>query len=175
MATTVALGSGVRNDGGKILGGGANTSSRWGVISIRDSIDSLFQTKTPSTVGYINKPLTGGTYDVMAAGEYVARLVNTKLAGDTTKNIKSPASDYYRTPYSKFISYNRLNITSWDYVTGHPTYGVNRGAKVYLQGANPSGDLTTGEPFPTRAVPGELVFMYGAPDPKMADYQPITG
>lgn len=176
MSSQTVIGSGsTNNDGGKILGGGANVSGRWGVLSIVNSIDANRATATPLSSSWTEKVFSGGAYGTMTAGKYVARLVNTELAGDTTKNIRLPASDFYRTPYNKFISYNRLHITSWNHLTGAATKGGNAGDAVYLKSITPSSaNLTTGEAFPTRAVPGELVYRTGAPAPVQNDYQPIV-
>ena len=158
-----------KNDGGKILGGGNNSSSRWGAFDIITSIDNSFKTKTTLSSAHVQKAFSSGAYDTMTTNEYVARLVNTKIAGVTTSVVRLPASAYNTRPYNAFISYNRHNITSRN-IYGQNTYGGSRGAQVNM--INPIGGaaLTTGETLPSKALPGEFVITTGSANPTMSDY-----
>lgn len=174
MATTKAItGNGYKNDGGKIVAGGNNTSTRWGVMTLRETIDATRFTGTPLSASHVEMANSGGVYDNQVAGNYISRFINQSIAGVANSTFRIPSSDYNRVPYTKYISYNRNNITGWNPLTGAPTYGVNRGVAVNLNDAAGNA-LTTGEPYPTRAVPGELVYRTGAPNPVLSDYQPIT-
>lgn len=174
MATTKAItGNTQKNDGGKIVGGGDNTSTRWGVITLRETIDATRFTGTSEDASHVEKAVSGGTFSNQVAGNYISRFINSSIAGVANSTFRIPASDYNRTPYSNYISYNRNDITSWNRLTGAPTYGANRGVAVKLNDTAGNA-LANGEPFPTRAVPGELVYRTGSPNPTMSDYQPIT-
>lgn len=162
-----------KNDGGKVLGGGANVSTRWDAFDIMTSIDNSFKTKTTLSSAYVQKAYSAGAYDTMTANEYVARLVNTKIAGVTTSVVRLPASAYNTRPYNGFISYTRNHITATN-INGQNTYGGSRGAAVYM--INPIGgaNLTTGETYPSKALPGEFVITTGSADPTMSDYTPYN-
>lgn len=170
MATQKAItANAYKNDGGKILGGGDNSSSRWGAFAIMDAIDNKFLTKTTLSSSHVQKAVTAGAYDTMTANQYVAKLVNTQLAGVTTSVVRIPGSAYNTRPYNGFISYNRHHITARN-IYGQNTYGGSRGAQVTM--INPIGGsaLTTGETYPSKALPGEFVIHTGSADPTMSDY-----
>jgi uncharacterized Zn-binding protein involved in type VI secretion len=162
-----------KNDGGKIMGGGANTSSRWSAFDIMTAMDHNHQTKTTLSSSHVQKAVSAGTYDVMTAGQYVARLVNTQLAGVTTSVVRSPAGAYNTRPYNGFISYNRHHVTARN-IYGQNTYGGSRGGQITM--INPIGGsaLTTGETYPSKAIPGEFVINTGSANPTMSDYTPYN-
>ena len=162
-----------KNDGGKILGGGNNSSSRWSAFDIMTAMDNKFQTKTTLSSSHVGKAVSAGTYDVMTAGQYVARVVNTQLAGVTTSVLRIPGSSYNKKAYNGFLSYNRHHVTARN-IYGQNTYGGSRGAQVNM--INPIGGsaLTTGETLPSKAIPGEFVINTGSANPTMSDYTPYN-
>jgi hypothetical protein len=170
MATQkVITANACKNDGGKILAGGNNVSTRFSAFNIMDSIDNKHQTKTTLSSSHVQKAVSAGAYDTMTKGEYVGKLVNTQLAGVTTSVVRIPGSSYNNKAYNGFISYNRHHITARN-IYGQNTYGGSRGAQVNM--INPIGGsaLTTGETLPSKAIPGEFVINTGSANPTMSDY-----
>jgi len=70
----------------------------------------------------------------------------------------------------------RDHITAMDYGTGRATRGGSAGnAFNYVQAGDGSTAATDDAANPTRAIPGELVYMHGALTPKQDDYKAKTG
>lgn len=176
MATTTISGSGIRNRGGTVLNAGNVSSAYWDSLSVRNAaLNATVTTCTPvSGVATGNiKAYGAGTFIYSDRDEFVIRGVSNKLSGVATSIIRIPASDYERRLINTFKSDTRWHITSWNYVTGAPTYGGSRGAAVYTKDVADT-NLTNGEPAPTRAVPGELVYRTGAPLPVQDDYNAVV-
>ena len=170
MATQKAISANAQKalDCGQILGGGNNSSSRWGVLTVRNSLDSRMQTKVTEAMDWAQKAISAGTFDGFYAGYYVVRLINTKIAGIASSAIRIPGSDCIKVPFNTFMSYNRKHITATS-ILGVNTYGGSRGAKVYL--LNTAGsNLTTGESYPSKAVPGKLTYNSGKANPTSTTY-----
>jgi len=109
----------------------------------------------------------------MVEGEYVAKIIGTKIAGITNTVLRSGAGDFgHRRPIARWEGYYRLNITDWSYTTGAATYGGSEGDQVVPTGI----DATTGPGVyeaanPTWAIPGELVYMIKGSLPTQDDYK----
>ena len=97
----------------------------------------------------------------------------TQIAGSGNTLIQSPSlkAPHARGFGNQFKGDTQLNITAWDYVTGKPTYGPNRGDSFStVQPLN--GGATANEAFPTDAVPGVLVYMVTGQVPTKSSYGP---
>jgi hypothetical protein len=80
-----------------------------------------------------------------------------------------------RRAINPLVKTHRYHITSIDYKTGIATKGGNAGDVsnyVKMDGTTAASDDAAN---PTRAIPGELVYMYGALTPKQDDYKAKTG
>lgn len=123
---------------------------------------------------------TAGVYKMVARNfasmeenEYVVKLVGTKIAGTADSNVTTPNG--YRGSV-KALKYargtRRLDITSWDAVTGAATYGANKGVLATYR--DKAGNTLEHEALPTNAVPGQLVYHYGTNPPKDDQYKART-
>lgn len=97
---------------------------------------------------------------------FIAMKLPTKVGGTQTDILKGAAPNIgIVMPLYKFYSYQRLNITSWDAVTGAATYGSARGNSVLASGINgvlgKAADLGDG----TAAVPAQFVYITGPVNP----------
>lgn len=110
----------------------------------------------------------------MEAGEYVAKVIGDRIAQSDDTTLRSGAADWgTRVPYNVARGYERYDNTSWDYVTGALTKGGSAGSQInYIDPIG--GGAVSYEPYPTFAVPGELVFMDGDVVPTQADYAAKT-
>ena len=176
MATQTVIGSGSqKDDGGVVLYGGTIASTRWTRITETQNCDT-FETSSrvlPTSAGHMHKPVSAGVYASMEAGFYVVRGMCTRIAQTSNTVLNSGASSHFRFPIKFSESARRLHITAWNAVTGAPTYGGNRGDS-YNYGNIDSGTYIDQAAHPSRAVPGELVYRTGDPDPFMDDYKAIT-
>lgn len=179
MATTkIITGNAQKPYIGKIFAAGnvANTTL-FQNLTIRDSAqNSSSQVTLPAqtTTAGARKPYSAGTYGYQAKNKYVVRGMSDTISGVTSSIVRIPGSDYYRNPLATFQGYRRINITSWNYVTGAATKGGNAGDLVKFHDIGANNDNLTAEPYPTRAVPGELVYRTGASLPVQDDYNPKT-
>ena len=106
-------------------------------------------------------------------GEYLIKLQSTKVAGTTDANAKAITTYGGSVRTLKYAKGNRrYDITSWNAVTGAATYGSNRGDKFTYRDA--SGTTLAHEAYPTNAVPGGLVYHFGAADPYNDSYPART-
>jgi len=97
---------------------------------------------------------------------FIAMKLPTKVAGTQTNILQGASPDTgIRMSLYKFYSYQRLNITSWNAVTGAATYGAARGNSVLASGINgvvgKAADLGDG----TAAVPAQFVYITGPVNP----------
>jgi hypothetical protein len=106
-----------------------------------------------------------GNFSAIVPRQYVGPFIQGYLSGSVNTNFRSPAADgNFRVAYPTWRGDNRLNITSWDYVTGKATYGGSRGANVYFHNISSNNDSLQSEPYPTKAIPGHLVYFYSQQD-----------
>lgn len=123
---------------------------------------------------------TAGVYKMVARnfakdvpGEYIIPLVSTKLAGTTDSNagqISTYGGSVRTLKYAK--GNRRYDITSWNAVTGAATKGSNAGDLVTYREAD--GTTLAHEAYPTNAVPGGLVYHFGAANPYNDQYDART-
>ncbi len=175
MAQQTVIGSGsTRNNGGTILHGGNIASTRWDNFSLIANNDTRkYSTLIPAATAHMVKPYSAGNYGKMVANQYVVRRMGTYIAGQSNTVLLSGASSFFRFPIKPLEGTRRLHITAWNAVTGAPTYGGNRG-DAYSFHAIDSGSVVDQAAHPSRAVPGELVYLRGGLIPYMDDYKAIT-
>lgn len=176
MATQTVIGSGsTRNNGGTILYGGTIASTRWDSLVFSTNIHShdVPNRLIPASTAHMVKPLSAGVYGSMEAGKYVAKILGERIAQTSNTVLQSGASAFYRMPIKPKESERRIHITSWNAVTGAPTYGGSRG-NSYDFGNIDSGTFIDQAAHPSRAVPGELVYMVTGNEATLDDYKAIT-
>lgn len=181
MAQTKAFTSrAVVNNGGTALGAG-DSGTKMDELSLANNAhhpeygSRVFQAVSPVDSGNLGtiKPYSAGVFGKMEEGKYIMRGEMSRLASSDSTLLRCPGSQTHtRKPYNPSRGSQRLNITSWDYVTGAATKGVNAGdAFAYI---NPvGGGAVTQEPFPTAAVPGELCYMVTGASPTQDDYAAV--
>ena len=171
-----------RNRGGTVLQGGnvpvSNTANVTNVLTLAnnsfytgDVSGRVMLAVSPASSGNVGTKtvLASGTFGKNTKGQYICQGLPGTLAGSPTTLLRSGASDFNHrngltlTPSPK---YQRLDITSWNYVTGAITSGGGRGSTVTL-GPDQAAQ-------PTNAVPGELVYMVKGVDATQDDYKSRT-
>lgn len=167
-----------KTNGGVTLGGGSTTGSA-SMTNKRISdltTDNLgygakvILAVSPTSSGTLgtHKPYSAGSFAYQQlAGDYTCFVIATKMSGVSSTRLRSGATDvslFRAIPLRETT--RRLNITSWNYLTHEATKGANTGDESDF------GDDHAARP--TDAVPGELVYQYGAPTPKQDDYKPRT-
>lgn len=151
-----------------------NTTHRVTVVTDANNIqtDVFYTTDTISAHGSY-KPFSGD-FNKMTKNRYIGTVIGAYVAGTATSIMRITGADSsFRYPIFTAKGNQRYNITGWDYVTGAATKGASAGATVqYIDPAG--GGAVTSEPFPSRAVPGELVYTIGTNVPKTGDYSAKT-
>lgn len=191
----------IRNNGGAVLHGGSSTANNTSfggqpmttktTLLTNANVDREMQHISPRLPQSItgssgNVGVLRGNSGAMFNPRLIPRnsviaigLTNQYIAGTSGIAVFSAASDSVFRPnglINRFYGYQRLNITSWNAVTGAATYGSNRGATVLASGFNGvTGQRADDAANPTNAIPGELQFMYGSFYPSATDYGRRTG
>lgn len=177
MATQTVIGSGNEKiNGGTILHGGTIASEIWDNLSLSTN-SHTFETSTrliPASVAHMHKPLSAGVYGSMETGKYIIRGYCTRIAQTSNSVLNNGASAFFRMPIKYIESARRLHITAWNAVTGAATKGGSAGAS-YNFTAIDAGSTIDQAAHPSRAVPGELVYMVKGSNATMVDYSEITG
>lgn len=179
MATQKIISANIqKQDCGTILNAGNVASSRWEDLSLiennpatihRDSHKVLQAGGTAGQSGNLGtyKPISAGIFGkANDEGNFISAYLCDTIAGVASTVLAGPANS--RKIPMKWPGYQRLNITSWDYVTGVDTVGVNAGATVSPSGINGVVGQAADEAI---AVPSFLVFQYGAANPSGSDYK----
>lgn len=123
----------------------------------------------------IGKAISNGTFNTMTEGEYVARMLGTKIAGTNTNLLKSPAGDKGNRRPNKFQGYRRYHNVSWDAKTGALTKGSEAGVAVLASGINgQTGAAADHAVFKYGEGVAELTFMQGDSDPTSTEYKTQT-
>jgi hypothetical protein len=191
MATTTISGSTTRNNGATVLGGG-NIDTSTNTVSSAPSLKSFLDNHS-HVVGSRVLASTGtkwksgittgkgsGTLAYQPTKEdpqFLIRHVASKVNNISNTVLYSGASDKAgRRAINHLAKNHRYDITSIDYKTGIATKGGSAGdAFNYVQVGDGTTAATDDAATPTRAIPGELVYMYGALTPKQDDYKAKTG
>jgi len=201
MASTTAKSGGgsVVNDGGSVVGAGnvpagspvtkviglneLNTGSEYGSEVLVDTATGanftdphgVIKAKSAGTFAYT--PAQGSNFLIRAAGDTNAGKINgsssTVLSvpgGVTNKSIHKLVKTVQYGTYAT-TEFNVLAVPSSGVVPGR-TKGTNAGTAVnYVQADDGSSTATDDAASPTRSVPGELTYMFGAIVPKLDDYK----
>lgn len=164
-----------KNKGGTILQAGNASTTLVNNLTIGNS---LFRKATltaptlavsPASSGNLGtvKPLSAGVFASMEKGKYVGMVIGTRIAQTNNTILATGASEVARKNLiNVFYGDRRINITSWNAVTGAATKGGSTGALVTFN----SDDAAN----PTNAIPGELQFMDGSKNPVQKDYAAKT-
>ena len=191
MATTTISGSTTRNNGATVLGGGnidtsTNTvSSAPSLKSFLDNHSHVVGSRVLASTGTkwkhgITSSKSGGSMAYQPTKEdtqFLIRHVASKVNNTSNTVLYSGASDKAgRRAINHLAKNHRYHITSINYVTGIATKGGSAGNVFnYVQAGDGSTAATDDAANPSRAIPGELVYMYGALTPKQDDYKAKTG
>lgn len=144
------------------------------VVDANSVKTDVFYVADSTTAGYY-KPFSGD-FSKMTARRYIGTTIGTHVAGSASSLMRITSSDYFRVPFNRAAGYRRNHVTSWSYTTGAATKGANAGDLIKLHDIANNVDTLTSEPFPTRSVPGELVYFNGLKGgPAMADYSQKNG
>lgn len=136
-----------------------------------DTFDTDVDYVASATPGVFNQ--VARNFGKMVPGEYMIKLVSTKVAGTTDANAKAITTYGGSVRTLKYAKGNRrYHITSWNAVTGAATKGANAGDLVTYREAD--GTTLAHEAYPTNAVPGGLVYQYGAALPLDTQYPART-
>lgn len=174
MSTTVAKsGFPVKNNGGTVLHGG-NTDGTLSVLALTQNASdrrngSYAILDSSSNIGTM-RAISGGIFqNLMSSGNFVVKgLTGQSIAGIALSGVGaiSTASGNKSQPsVNRWVGYEQLDITSWNYITGSPTYGDDSGDSVYFAAVdgttvNSANAKTIDEAANTSmAVPGNLVYM----------------
>lgn len=176
MATTSAVsGQPVKNNGATVL--------QAGNIDSKNVTNSLLISKNASTArngSYAvesatanigtTKAISGGKFsNLMRAGQFIVKT----LTGQSIAGVSLPGVGVLSTsgpvnsvpPVHRWSRYYRLDITSWNYVTGAATFGGGSGDPVYPSAVDGTS-VNAGNASridkaanTSMAVPGQLVYM----------------
>ncbi len=196
MPTTTISGSTTRNNGATVLNGG-NVDSSNTVTNTDTLMDVLNSGNGTSggagTYGSQVRAVTGtkwkpGIQSAKGSGalayqpgsndpQFLIRGYSTKVNNVSNTVLQSGASDKSgRRAINPIVKTHDYNITSINYVTGIATKHGSAGAvKNFVQTGDGSTAASDDAANPTRAIPGELVYMHGSLTPKQDDYKAKTG
>ena len=191
MATTTISGSTTRNNGATVLGGGNidtsndTVSSAPSLKSFLDNHSHVVGSRVLASTGTkwksgITTGKGSGTLAYQPTKEdpqFLIRSVASKVNNTSNTVLYSGASDKAgRRAINHLAKNHRYHITSIDYKTGIATKGGSAGnAFNYVQADDGSTAATDDAANPSRAIPGELVYMHGSLTPKQDDYKAKTG
>lgn len=131
------------------------------------------------------KVISGGRFaNLMRAGQFIIKT----LTGQSIAGVALPGVGVISTSGSvntapalhRWSRYFRLDITSWNYLTGAPTFGGSSGNPVFLAAVdgtvvNSANSQTIDKAANTsKAVPGNLVYMTTGVLPTVDNYEPRT-
>jgi len=185
MASTTAIGGNpTRNNGATIMGAG-NIDSSTTVTNNQTLLNNAFHVydtgpflavspDSSSNIG-TTKALSAGVFAQMETGQYVGKIIGTRIAQTDDTFLRSGAAESNggRRMLNYSTGYRQLDHTSWDYVSGAVTKGGSKGTKItFIDGAD--GTTQAQEPFPTNAVPGNLTYRIGASLPTDDNYKART-
>lgn len=123
---------------------------------------------------FSSRPITWSPYVV--ANNYLALGLPHTIAGTASSILQSASPDRGQ-PHAvnRFYAYQRLNITSWNAVTGAATKGANNGVTVLASGLNGQTGVKADQgPYVNDAIPGEFTVITGSVNPTQLDYAART-
>lgn len=201
MASTTAKSGGgaTVNDGGAVIGAGnvpagspvtkviglneLNTGSEYGSEVVLDTATGanftdphgVIKAKSAGTFAYT--PAQGTNFLIRAAGDTNAGKINgssstvLSIPGGVSQNSINKLVTTVQMGTYATTEFNVLALPSSGVVPGR-TKGTNAGTSVnYVQADDGSTSATDDAASPTRSVPGELTYMFGAIVPKLDDYK----
>lgn len=175
--TKVISGNNYNNGGGTFLHGGTSSNTANNSQSLSDDTHQTpvgSQVRNGTTYG-TTKAISAGVFGSYEVGKYISSLVTSRIAQTSNTVLLGGASETVarRSGIHTSQGSRRYHITSWSYTTGLATKGGNAGDRVaFIDPA--TGGAQTAEPRPSNAVPGELVYMYGALTAAMSNYSART-
>lgn len=183
MSTQAVIsGNATKNDGGTLLHAGNVASSRFANLSLATNIheaeygSKVHEAVSPNSSGNVGtfRPLTAGVFGKMETGQYVAKVIGTRIAQTDNTFLRSCAAETSdRTSLHYARGNRRYDISDWSYTTGAATKGGSQG-DLFTYVDPVGGGSQAFEPFPTDLVPGELVYMVTGKTPDQDDYKART-
>lgn len=173
----------IRNNSGTMLGNGTwSTGAVTKQVTLRDSAiedgygSKVVQAVSPDSSGNLGTFNSMTNFAHFSAGQYMIRRHATTINNVADNTLRFGAADFgLRRPIHSWTGYQRLHITSWDYVTGAATTGGEAGTTVQASGIDGTvGRGADDAANPTDAVPGELVYMVTGATPTQDEYKPRT-
>jgi len=187
MATTAAKSAGgsKKNDGATILwAGNVPTTSR---VTNAPGLSFMIRSGVgenvaagPDTDATINagtakygtyKPVSAGTFNAQRAGQYIIPLVTTLIAGVANTTLQSGAGDFGRNSINRIkdIRITYLYQFQWAQLGNNIGSGVTITATVKNTVNDTLG--TDVAATPTRALPGQLVYIETGKTPTTSNYK----
>jgi hypothetical protein len=156
-------GNAIKNNGSTIVYGVTSTSTRNTLnrtfAGYKDTKGGRAHVIAPLhelALNFTNKALSSGTFAQMRVGQYIIRLVTTKIATVTNKSIyNGPVNRNFKSiRYNEHNNtiHNRMGEVTYDYRTGYPTTTPIVTVDAF------GNDLAA---RPTRSVPGHLTYSAG--------------
>ncbi len=174
----------IRNNGGTVVYGGninttlGNVTQSLGIatMNIRSGVNGSITVgpfvPTAGTYGgrSVTAAIPGRRYNSMAAGKYIMVRFTQEIAGVASNLLLNGAADFGRLPYPGRVS-NRIRTQR---VIMNGGYYYYTGKTINGFGRNDYGDVLAAEPFPTRAIPGRLVFVTSGQSIEVQNYPART-
>lgn len=144
------------------------------VVSSSTIQTDVFYTSNTSTHGSY-KPFSGD-FQALTKCRYVGKIIGNYIAGSASSVLRIIGGEFTRFPFCVARGNRRYNVTSWNYATGAATKGANAGDLVQYHDIAANNDTLAFEPYPSRAVPGELTYNAGGKNGAVnADYSQKNG
>ena len=171
-----------KNNGTVVMGGnvsatGPVTNAPAGLVFARHQRAS-YGSQITTNLDQVAKALSSGTLAKMVAGKYVMMggNVTTSLAGvdlAAAKTLSGNTGVKHSIHSVEKVWTRRIVTAGWNYVTGKPLTSptVNEDEYKNLD----SGTYTDQAAHPSRAVPGEFVYMFGGKRVQLDNYKAKTG
>lgn len=178
--TKIISGNAYKNNGATVFGAGnaTTTGADPNVTKNLTLIANSYRTQYGSHPVLAVSPTSSGTlcttkinssraFGQMEEGQYVVRLLNSKIGGVASTLLRSGASDFgVRRPIPRMESCRALGVNTWNYATGAITKGGTAGDSVSFS--------TDKAARPTYAIPGSFVFFTGKVVPTATNYAAKT-
>ncbi len=178
LGTFAVANNGAKTNRATIHTGGSTPAWSASTIVGTTNIFTILSAQTPKSIypkfpavsateGTASSPISGGTYAKMTKGRYIGFKMSDFIAGLANTTLKFGNAEFVnaanRRSFRNTQSNRRYNITSWNWATGKPTYGANRGVSTDFGADNAVVHSTL-------ANPGDIQFMQGGANPKRTSY-----
>lgn len=180
------LPSGVENDLGTIRNGGNETSDRFVADSVNLGNNSITYITVPSGLSNIDSPLSAGAFNagdqvIVRVTDSLAGVSNDYLIGGASNSANAGDSIHQMGVISTYFYKTAVRTGGWNEYSGvfDPAVTVaDTGAwDISLTGdtaASLKASGTDNAANPSQAVPGELVYRDGSPNPIQDQYKAKT-